>query len=139
MSLSTIKTTTNFWLAALFTLAVSQLARWFFAKSATINTGLAFNIMLPTAVVFGIMIIFLTAMLWLFYSQKKLGAGWGRALGLIVGGGASNLLDRLLLSGGVADYWHLGNLSSVNLADVAITIGIIVALGILIKNSWNQK
>lgn len=136
---STTKTTTKFWLAALFTLTASQLARWFFAKSLTLNMGLAFNIMLPTPMVFGIMIVFLAAMLWLFYSQKKLGNGWGLALGLIVGGGASNLLDRLFLAGGVADYWHLGNLSFINLADVAITVGIVAALGILIKNSWSQK
>lgn len=139
MPLSTTKTTTTFWLAALFTLAVSQLARWFFAKSITVNIGLAFNIILPTTVVFGVMIIFLGMMLWLFYSQKKFGTSWSLALGLIVGGGASNLLDRLFLSGGVADYWHLGSLSFINLADVTITIGIIGALGILIKNSWNQK
>lgn len=139
MLLSTTKTTTTFWLAALFTLAVSQLARWFFAKSSTLNIGLAFNIILPTTVVFGVMIIFLGMMLWLFYSQKKFGTSWSLALGLIVGGGASNLLDRLFFSGGVADYWHLGSLSFINLADVAITVGIIGALGILIKNSWNQK
>ncbi len=101
--------------------------------------GLAFNIMLPTAIVFAVMIVFLMAMLWLFYSQKRIGVGWAWALGLIVGGGASNLLDRVLLSGGVADYWNLGSLSFINLADVAITFGIIMALGILIKNSWNQK
>ncbi len=133
------RTNTTFWLAVIFTMGASQLTRWYFAKSITINMGLAFNIMLPTILVFVVVIVFLGLMLWLFYSQKKNGIGWAMALGMIVGGGASNFLDRILLSGGVADYWNLGNFSYINLADVAITLGIIIALGILIKNSWNQK
>ncbi len=139
MATISAKTTTTFWLAAIFTLLLCQLARWYFALESIINFGLAFNIMLPIPVIFTVVLVFLVAMVYLFYSQKKLGTFWALALGLVVGGGTSNMLDRIFLSGGVADYWRLGNLSYINLPDILITIGIASGIGMLIRTSWSQK
>jgi len=48
-------------------------------------------------------------------------------LGFALGGAAGNLAD-LLLRGGVVDYLEVGRWPAFNLADVAILMGVIVAL-----------
>lgn len=65
-------------------------------------------------------------------------AGWAIVIGLLWGGAAGNLLDRLLAPPGfgrghVTDFLAYGNLFVGNLADVILGIG--VALGILIYMS----
>lgn len=49
------------------------------------------------------------------------------ALGLILGGGISNILDRLFY-GFVIDFIDIFSLSSFNLADVAVTFGSVILL-----------
>jgi len=114
--------------------AVGQFARWLFFGKASINYALAFGISLPTALIYLITVVFIAAMIWLFYSQLRFGTVWALALGLIAGGGASNLIDRLALNGGVADYWWLFDISTINFPDIAITIGIVIAIWKLLAN-----
>jgi len=122
---------TTFWVVVGLMVGVGQLTRVLLAHLIEINYYLAFSIALPSPVIFGVIILFLVSMIWLFYTKCQLGLSWAVALGLIVGGGISNFCDRLLLSGGVADYWRILDLSAINLPDIAIVIGIIWAIYLL--------
>lgn len=139
MTQSRFRQIISFWLIAGIVLGVSQYLRAIFTPVGILNSGLAFSLQLPAAAIYVVMPIFILAMIWLFYSRPSASWWWSLALGLIVGGGISNLVDRLCLNGGALDYWRLGNLSMYNLADVAITVGILLALWILSRSSWNQK
>jgi signal peptidase II len=60
------------------------------------------------------------------------------SIGLVLGGGFGNLLDRLRL-GYVVDFIAVGNWPKFNLADSAITIGLILlAFGALRDNSTSE-
>jgi lipoprotein signal peptidase len=126
-------TLATFWLAAGLALAIGQLTRWIFFSQATINYSLAFSLAAPTAMIYILTIMFLVLVTWLYYHYRGYGLVWSLALGLVVGGGTSNLVDRLMLRGGVADYWSLGSLSTINLPDVMITLGIVTAIWQLIR------
>jgi signal peptidase II len=67
------------------------------------------------------------------------------AVGLLLGGGVGNLLDRLLrapgpLRGGVIDWlrpaWSSG---SMNLADLAITAAVLVVAGSAVGSWWRTR
>ena len=78
----------------------------------------------------------LTGMLVFTLTQRRLPLERSIALALIVGGGLSNLLDRLLHQGAVIDFMNigLGNLRTgiFNVADVVILIGVgLLCLSIL--------
>jgi len=54
-------------------------------------------------------------------------------LAIIIAAGLSNLLDRIIF-GGVIDYINFFNISTINPADIAITISIIILLSLIIRN-----
>lgn len=68
------------------------------------------------------------------YMLRKGGIGWGTLVGfsLIVGGGAGNLVDRLLRGGRVGDFIMIGvggiKTGIFNVADLAVMAGCIVLL-----------
>lgn len=117
----------TFWLVAGFAVVIGQTARMVWQSQGLINRALAFDIALPQLLIYVLTVGFLVGMIWLFYSKHRLGRWWAVGLGLVVGGGISNLLDRIML-GGVSDYWRLAGLSTINLPDVMITIGIALAI-----------
>ena len=55
--------------------------------------------------------------------------------GLLLGGSASNLTDRLL-RGGVTDYLEVGRWPAFNIADVAIVCGVGLLTWILARGEW---
>jgi len=64
------------------------------------------------------------------FLQKQTVLEYALALGLLMGGGVSNLLDRFL-HGGVVDYvyWHCGfDFAIFNFADVMIDLGVVLIL-----------
>jgi len=68
-------------------------------------------------------------------SQKEVLKEYAVALGLILGGGVSNLLDRFMQEG-VVDYvyWHCGfDFAIFNFADVMIDLGVVVILWLSFK------
>jgi signal peptidase II len=92
------------------------------------NTGTIWGL-LPGA---GALFAVLTALLSLgiiYYATRLHPARRGERLGLALalGGGLGNLLDRLA-RGGVTDFIDVGFWPTFNLADAAITIGVIVLL-----------
>jgi signal peptidase II len=68
--------------------------------------------------------------------EKKILQEYALSLGLILGGGVSNLLDRFT-HGGVVDYvyWHCGfDFAIFNFADVMIDLGVAIILWLSFKS-----
>ncbi len=68
--------------------------------------------------------------------EKKILQEYALALGLILGGGVSNLLDRFIHKG-VVDYvyWHCGfDFAIFNFADVMIDLGVAIILWLSFKS-----
>lgn len=82
-------------------------------------------------------IISLVALVIFGYYFKKLYYNWGYGLGfsLLIGGTLGNLLDRLF-SGYVVDMFELDfiNFPIFNIADCALTLGVIVILITMLKD-----
>lgn len=64
--------------------------------------------------------LFLTAVIWAFLRERKKITYF--ALSLVIGGGASNILDRLM-RGCVVDFIDLGVWPAFNIADAAVSVG----------------
>lgn len=101
----------------------------------TINRDAAFSLKIPEIVLWvgwGVLAV------WAIWSWIK----WDKksrrqrvlSLGLLIGGGLSNLLDRHL-QGGVVDFFDVQVWPIFNLADVAITLGVIG----LVWYSWRSS
>jgi signal peptidase II len=99
------------------------------------NTGVAFGmfqqggiifILLPIVIVVGIIV----------YFQKIPNTDWALslALSLQLGGALGNLIDRLTL-GHVTDFISVGSFPVFNIADSAITVGVMI----MILGVWQQE
>lgn len=77
--------------------------------------------------------------LWIWLVRGNANALMAASLGLIIGGGLANALDRII-RGGVADFFHLHAYGwswyVFNLADVAIVAGVI---GLLYESFWPNR
>jgi signal peptidase II len=60
------------------------------------------------------------------------------AIGLLAGGAASNLFDRLT-QGRVTDFLQISRFPVFNLADVAITVGVILLLLVLLAGERQAR
>lgn len=97
------------------------------------NKGIAFGIGLPDPVGVIIALIVLPVIFYLMIREKKTPSAIG--LSLIFAGGVSNFADRLIL-GCVRDFISLPSLTrwpSFNLADAAISIGVLILVFILLR------
>lgn len=97
------------------------------------NTGAAFGLFAGRGqvlfwVALGIVVIML---FWFFRSQGNAGAWYYLGVGLIVGGSAGNLIDRVF-RGTVVDYVDLGWWPVFNLADIAIVAGVLTITALLL-------
>ena len=109
-------------------IVIDQLLKWFILHTESIdnlcNHGIAFGFILPQ-IVFNILWGSIMVSVMYFWFQKiKENSGFVSQvpLLLILGGGISNLIDRLYY-GCVIDYIPFLNISSFNFADVCITVG----------------
>jgi signal peptidase II len=96
----------------------------------TRNTGVAFSALsgggaLPTVI--GILAV--VALLAFFFTHLGRPLVW-LPTGLLLGGAAGNLIDRLRL-GAVTDFVKLPHWPAFNLADVAITVGVVALVYVL--------
>lgn len=91
------------------------------------NTGVAFGGLAgaPSWLVIGVVLVSLLGLLLTF--ARGLLAGGPLVIGLVIGGAVANLVDRLE-GGGVTDFIDLGAWPSFNLADVALSVGIVLLL-----------
>lgn len=107
----------------------------------TWNTGMTFGILRGTNGLFiaiseiiGISILFLYPRL--IYGRNVVIVGLG--LGLILGGAAGNLIDRVVI-GYVTDIFMLANFPVFNLADASIVVGAIILSMSLIFNTADSE
>lgn len=101
---------------------------WLYLRVGT-NTGAAFGLFPGAGAVFvWVAVAAIASIAWLYARRPTLPLPIATGLGLIAGGAAGNLLDRLYL-GGAVDFIHVGPLPAFNLADVWIVAGAAVLAG----------
>jgi signal peptidase II len=96
------------------------------------NTGIAFGLF-PSATVL-VTAFTALAVAWMLYFFARSGARHALlpvALGFLIGGSASNLVDRLRL-GHVTDFLDLRYWPAFNLADSFIVVGVVILLGAVV-------
>lgn len=93
--------------------------------SISCNKGIAFGIGLDGTLGVLLSIVVLSLIFYLMTREKK--ALLVFSFVLIFGGGVSNLIDRLVI-GCVRDFVNLGFWPSFNLADAAITVGVLLLI-----------
>ncbi len=130
--------------------AIDQAIKWLFLhgfsyQSAWIDLVLVFN----RGVAFSwfaflgehlkyIQLVLVAGIMGYLLGQKEILRSSALALGLILGGGCSNILDRFM-HGGVVDYiyWHKWfSFAVFNFADVMIDLGVVL---LLITAFWRKK
>jgi signal peptidase II len=102
---------------------------WTLRFNLTFNTGIAFSQASGSTAVVTVVAVVVVAML-LVIARRTRGVLTGVVLGLIIGGAVGNLVDRLVRhhGGAVIDFIDLQWWPVFNIADAAITIGVVVAL-----------
>lgn len=116
---------------------------WF---ESTLNTGVAFSMFSGAGIVFIVISSLASAlMLYLIISNRFFKTKFEKiTLGVILGGTIGNLIDRIAFNG-VRDFIYLKfiNFAIFNVADMAITLGVIVLcvyyLVVTIKKEKNNK
>lgn len=109
-----------------------QVVKFIFQKflpdMVSFNTGVAFNIPIPNQIMIILTPILLVGFFLLAQKYFDLAAAASKmVVGLIIGGGLGNFIDRLLF-GAVRDFINLGFWPSFNLADTFITVGAVVLI-----------
>ena len=94
------------------------------------NSGVAFSMLsdggwLPTVI--GLLAV--AALLGFFFTHLRRPLVW-LPTGLLLGGAAGNLVDRIRI-GSVTDFVKLPHWPAFNLADIAITVGVVVLVYVL--------
>ncbi len=132
----------KFFLAFVFVFIIDQIIKSFFLNGYeaegscislvfTLNKGVAFSMFAFLGEYLKFIQIALIGGVfgYIFYKKEEF-SKYAIALGLLMGGGVSNLLDRFL-HGGVVDYvyWHCGfDFAIFNFADVMIDLGVLLIL-----------
>lgn len=121
---------------------LDQLAKFFiekfFSPPYTIveNTGMAFGIPIPNWTAVIVAIILIPIIIYFGIKELKISERLSQiSLSLIVGGAIGNLIDRLTV-GHVVDFIAIWKWPDFNLADIFITIGILL---LLIRQIKQQK
>jgi len=118
---------------------------FFYITSPHKNEGIAFGIGLPLSFqIFGSVIIlyFLYKVVTEYICKEGIGRGmvifqhW--LLGAVIGGGLGNLIDRVLY-GYVVDFIVLGPIPVFNVADVGITVGLVLLFGTIWLSSRSSE
>lgn len=97
-----------------------------------INTGASFSLARGWAPALGALAVVAVVVL-VLASRRVASTGLAVALGLVVGGAAGNLVDRIArpYHGGVVDFIHLPHWPTFNVADACITVGVILVAAFL--------
>jgi signal peptidase II len=98
------------------------------------NRGVAFGLAGGAGVGLVLLtVVALAVIAWLF-ARDPVRRGMWVAVGLLSGGALGNLIDRLA-SGAVTDYIEIGPWPPFNLADVAITTGVLLMVWIYLRDA----
>lgn len=101
-----------------------------------INSGGAFSLLqgrawywVPASIIF-----FAVSGYWVYLHQKsKLSALYNLGFAAVIGGSLGNFLDRWL-RGGVVDFIRIWNLPVFNFADLAISLGVVLIIGLSLQH-----
>jgi signal peptidase II len=116
----------------------------FFQITNIRNTGAAFGLFRDQTFALAIIATVAAAVIlvYAFISFRHfpwLDTGWSRtSLGLILGGAAGNLIDRLRF-GYVTDFIDFGYWPAFNVADSAVTVGTIMLVIVLLRTAQTEK
>jgi signal peptidase II len=115
-----------------------ELVGTFIAFDYVENTGAAFGIMTSATSTLAAVSLLISAgglyMMWREHRSEPLAA---LAIGLVVGGAVGNVIDRIF-RGYVVDFIGVGGFPRFNLADSCITIGVLLLLAAMIRESRHQ-
>jgi signal peptidase II len=103
------------------------------------NSGIAFGIFASAMSV--VIVLTVAAIAWMLVYFARSGSRHAMlpvALGLVIGGSAANLFDRIRL-GHVTDFLKLSFTASFNLADVFILAGVVVLLSALFESGHEPR
>ncbi len=136
------RTYTLFFVAFIVVLVIDQFIKQIFlggfdwnssciSLNLTFNKGVAFSMFafLGENLKY-IQVVLITGVLGYIFWDKEVLRQYALALGLVMGGGVSNLLDRFTQEG-VVDYvyWHCGfDFAIFNFADIMIDLGVLLIL-----------
>ena len=133
-------------LVAVVVLAADQLTKWFVARALgpartnnrvelldpllaveyAENTGAAFGIFRGQGALVGVLAVVVLGGMLAYYGRASNPSRWlATGVGLLLGGALGNLLDRVRL-GHVVDFVAVGLWPKFNLADSAITVGVVL-------------
>ena len=98
------------------------------------NTGVAFGLAGGAGVGLVLVTVAALALIAYVFSRGPERPGMWVAAGLLAGGAIGNLIDRLA-AGEVTDYIEVGSWPAFNLADVAITAGVVLMLLIYLRET----
>jgi len=106
-----------------------------FAQNAGVAFGLLSGSSTIAGVLVGIVIVPLGVVLFILAGRGPL---WAVAAGLVLGGAAGNLLDRIG-DQMVTDFVSIGRFPSFNEADSAITVGALCLIGLSFRDSSDAR
>lgn len=117
-----------FWIAtfvALLDFVSKEIVKKYFVKLVVSNDNVALSISLGGLEL--AVTIFVAATLIYFLATDKIPAPYRISTALIIGGGAGNIIDRLV-DGSICDFIRLGRFSTFNISDMFITAGIAIII-----------
>jgi signal peptidase II len=103
----------------------------------TTNSGVAFSLLSGSAVTVTVIALIVLVALISFFARHRTQALLWLPTGMIAGGALGNLIDRLRI-GAVTDFIKLPDWPAFNVADSAITIGVVV-LVLIIGRDGNRS
>ncbi len=116
-----------------------QIAGNFFELHYTLNSGVAFGMLSGSSTVAGVLVgILIVPLVIVLIILAGRGTVWAIAAGLVLGGAAGNLTDRIG-DRTVTDFISIGRWPLFNLADSAITVGAILLIGLSFRERDQDK
>jgi signal peptidase II len=120
---------------------ITLLREFFYLAPYSRNDGIAFGIDVPMALQIAGTFIILGFLIAFFYQElyeKKVNLLKSVLLGIIMGGAIGNLADRLQ-QGSVIDFIALGPIPLFNIADIGITVGVLLLAVLLLREEMKNK
>jgi signal peptidase II len=103
---------------------------WFVDLVNVRNTGVAFGALQGGGLIVGIVVALALIALLVFFARNATTSLTWLPVGLLLGGALGNALDRIRI-GAVIDYVKLPNWPAFNLADIAITVGVVLLVVVI--------
>jgi signal peptidase II len=102
------------------------------------NSGVAFGLLSGSSTIAGVLVgVVIVPLIFVLALLAGRGPLWATAAGLVLGGAAGNVVDRLG-DQMVTDFVSVGRWPSFNLADASITVGALLLIGLSFRSSGRE-